>query len=79
VLDPIVFKAEIEKLRKYNLNVKSNLYISKKATLIVPTHRLLIRLRKSKRIDKIGSTLRGWTFHQDKIGRQGLRVGDILP
>jgi adenylosuccinate synthase len=40
VLDPIVFKTEIEKLAKFNMNVKANLFISKKATLIVPTHRL---------------------------------------
>ena len=41
VLDPIVFKTEINKLDKFNLNVRDNLFISKKATLIVPTHRLL--------------------------------------
>ncbi len=80
VLDPIVFKAEIEKLQKYNLNVKANLYISKKATLIIPTHRLLDQAyEKAKGVDKIGSTLKGiGPSYQDKIGRQGLRVGDIL-
>jgi adenylosuccinate synthase len=80
VLDPIVFKAEIEKLAKYNLDVKSNLFISKKATLIVPTHRLLDQAyEKAKGENKIGSTLKGiGPSYQDKIGRQGLRVGDIL-
>jgi len=80
VLDPIVFKAEIEKLAKYNLDVKSNLFISKKATLIIPTHRLLDQAyEKAKGENKIGSTLKGiGPSYQDKIGRQGLRVGDIL-
>ncbi len=80
VLDPIVFKTEIEKLQKYNLNVKANLFISKKATLIVPTHRLLDQAyEKAKGVNKIGSTLKGiGPSYQDKIGRQGLRVGDIL-
>jgi adenylosuccinate synthase len=80
VLDPIVFKTEIEKLSKYNLNVRANLYISKKATLIVPSHRLLDQAyEKAKGVDKIGSTLKGiGPSYQDKIGRQGLRVGDVL-
>jgi adenylosuccinate synthase len=80
VLDPIVFKTEIEKLQKYNLKVKNNLFISKKATLILPTHRLLDQAyEKAKGDDKIGSTLKGiGPTYQDKIGRQGLRVGDIL-
>ncbi|MBS1487202.1 MAG: adenylosuccinate synthase [Bacteroidetes bacterium] len=80
VLDPIVFKTEIEKLSKFNLDVKSNLFISKKATLIVPTHRLLDKAyEQAKGDNKIGSTLKGiGPSYQDKIGRQGLRVGDIL-
>ena len=80
VLDPIVFKAEIEKLQKYNLNVKANLFISKKATLIVPTHRLLDQAyEKAKGENKIGSTLKGiGPSYVDKVSRQGLRVGDIL-
>lgn len=80
VLDPIVFKTEIEKLAKFNMNVKANLFISKKATLIVPTHRLLDQAyEKAKGDQKIGSTLKGiGPSYQDKIGRQGLRVGDIL-
>ena len=80
VLDPIVFRNEIEKLSKFNLNVKANLFISKKATLILPTHRLLDQAyEKAKGENKIGSTLKGiGPTYQDKIGRQGLRVGDIL-
>jgi len=80
VLDPIVFRTEIEKLSKYNLNVRANLFISKKATLIVPTHRLLDQAQeKAKGDQKIGSTLKGiGPSYQDKIGRQGLRVGDVL-
>jgi adenylosuccinate synthase len=80
VLDPIVFKTEIEKLQKYNLNVHANLFISKKATLILPTHRLLDQAQeKAKGENKIGSTLKGiGPTYQDKIGRQGLRVGDVL-
>ena len=81
VLDPIVFKKEIEKLQQFkHLDVKSNLFISKKATLILPTHRLLDQAyEKAKGDNKIGSTLKGiGPTYQDKIGRQGLRVGDIL-
>ncbi len=80
VLDPIVFRAEIDKLAKYNLDVRSNLFISKKATLIIPTHRLLDQAQETaKGENKIGSTLKGiGPSYQDKIGRQGLRVGDVL-
>jgi adenylosuccinate synthase len=80
VLDPSIFRTEIEKLQKYNLNVKANLFISKKATLILPTHRLLDQAyEKAKGVNKIGSTLKGiGPTYQDKIGRQGLRIGDIL-
>ncbi len=80
VLDPVIFKTEIEKLAKYNLNTRKNLFISKKATLILPTHRLLdAAYEKAKGDNKIGSTLKGiGPTYQDKIGRQGLRVGDIL-
>jgi adenylosuccinate synthase len=79
VLDPIVFRAEIEKLQKYNLKVKQNLFISKKATVILPSHKLLDQAyEKAKGDAKIGSTLKGiGPAYQDKIGRQGLRVGDI--
>jgi len=80
VLDPVVFMAEISRLAKFNLRVRSNLFISKKATLILPTHRLLDQAYETaKGENKIGSTLKGiGPTYQDKIGRQGLRVGDIL-
>lgn len=80
VLDPVIFKREIESLKKFNLNVLENLYISKKASLIIPTHRLLDQAYETaKGESKIGSTLKGiGPTYQDKIGRQGLRVGDIL-
>jgi adenylosuccinate synthase len=80
VLDAVIFKTEIEKLGKFNLDLRKNLFISKKATLILPTHRLLdAAYEKAKGDNKIGSTLKGiGPTYQDKIGRQGLRVGDIL-
>jgi adenylosuccinate synthase len=81
VLDAVIFRNEIEKLlAKFNLDVRENLFISKKATLILPTHRLLdAAYEKAKGDNKIGSTLKGiGPTYQDKIGRQGLRVGDIL-
>jgi adenylosuccinate synthase len=79
VLDPVIFKTEIEKLQKFNIDTRANLFISKKATLILPTHRLLDQAyEKAKGENKIGSTLKGiGPTYQDKIGRQGLRVGDI--
>ncbi|HEV7348524.1 adenylosuccinate synthase [Telluribacter sp.] len=80
VLDPIVFRREIEGLAKFNLDLKKNLYVSKKAALILPTHRLLDAAYESaKGESKIGSTLKGiGPTYSDKIARQGLRVGDIL-
>ncbi len=81
VLDPIVLKKEIEGVfAKFNIDLKQNLYISKKAQLIIPTHRLLDQAYETaKGVNKIGSTLKGiGPTYQDKIGRQGLRVGDIL-
>lgn len=80
VLDPVVFKKEIEGLAKFEINLKANLFISKKTQLILPTHKLLdAAYEKSKGKDKIGSTLKGiGPSYQDKIARNGLRVGDIL-
>ena len=80
VLDPIVFKKEIDDLNeKFGLDLRNDLYISKKAQLILPTHKLLDQaLEEAKGEQKIGSTLRGiGPCYQDKIGRVGLRVGDI--
>ena len=80
VLDPIIFKKEVDGLAKYNVNLKQNLYISKKASLIIPSHRLLdAAYEQSKGEQKIGSTLKGiGPAYSDKVSRQGLRVGDIL-
>jgi adenylosuccinate synthase len=80
VLDPVIFKKEIDALGKYNVDFKKNLFLSKKTQLIIPTHRLLdAAYEKSKGENKIGSTLKGiGPTYQDKIARQGLRVGDIL-
>nr|WP_295926936.1 adenylosuccinate synthase [uncultured Dyadobacter sp.] len=80
VLDPVVFKREIEGLGKYNLDLISNLFVSKKASIIVPTHALLdAAYERSKGDSKIGSTLRGiGPAYQDKVARLGLRVGDVL-
>lgn len=80
VLDPVIFRKEIEGLSKYKIDFSENLFISKKAQLILPTHRLLdAAYEKSKGANKIGSTLKGiGPAYQDKIARQGIRVGDIL-
>lgn len=80
VLDPVIFKKEIEGLRSFNLDLTRNLFISKKAQIILPSHRLLdAAYEKAKGKDKIGSTLKGiGPAYQDKIGRNGLRVGDVL-
>lgn len=80
VLDPVIFKKEVDALARYNLDLRKNLYISKKAALIVPSHRLLdAAYEKSKGEQKIGSTLKGiGPAYSDKVARQGLRVGDIL-
>lgn len=80
VLDPVIFKKEVEALDKYNIDVKANLFVSKKTQLILPTHRLLdAAYEEAKGKKKIGSTLKGiGPTYQDKVARQGLRVGDIL-
>src|SRR5690554_4505496 len=80
VLDPIVFKKEIEGLKKFNISFQDNLFVSKKATIILPTHKLLdMAYEKSRGENKIGSTLKGiGPTYQDKIGRLALRVGDLL-
>jgi len=80
VLDPIIFKKEIDGLAKYNLSLQQNLEVSKKASIILPSHRLLdAAYEKAKGDAKIGSTLKGiGPTYTDKISRQGLRVGDII-
>lgn len=80
VIDPVVFQKELEKLAPFNINVKERLILSKKAHLILPSHRLLDAASEtSKGKNKIGSTLKGiGPTYMDKTGRNGLRVGDIF-
>jgi len=79
VLDPIIFRREIEALVARGVDLK-NLYLSRKAHLILPTHRLLDAASEAaKGVSKIGSTLKGiGPAYMDKTGRNGLRVGDIF-
>ena len=80
VIDPVTLKKEIEKIIASGADPKKNLYISQKAHLILPTHRLVDAASEAHKGEhKIGSTLRGISpTYQDKIGRSGLRIGDIL-
>ena len=79
VIDPVIFKNELDNLGKFNLDFKSKLLISRKAHLILPTHRLLDAASETaKGKAKIGSTLKGiGPTYMDKTGRNGLRVGDL--
>lgn len=79
VLDPALFKAEIEQLEATGHDLKSRLFISRKAHLILPTHRLLDAAYESaKGAGKIGTTGKGiGPTYTDKISRNGLRVGDL--
>jgi adenylosuccinate synthase len=79
VIDPVIFKKEIDALTGLGVDVSKKLIISKRAHLILPTHRLLDAASEaSKGKNKIGSTLKGiGPTYMDKTGRNGLRVGDI--
>ncbi|AXT54723.1 adenylosuccinate synthase [Aquimarina sp. MMG015] len=79
VIDPVIFKKELDNLAKFNLDYKSKLVISRKAHLILPTHRILDAASEaSKGKAKIGSTLKGiGPTYMDKTGRNGIRVGDL--
>jgi adenylosuccinate synthase len=79
VIDPVILQKEIQQLEKLNIDVQSKLLISKKAHLILPTHKLLDQASEiSKGKQKIGSTLKGiGPTYMDKTGRNGLRIGDI--
>jgi adenylosuccinate synthase len=79
VIDPVIFQKEIENLEPFNIDFNSKLCISRKAHLILPTHRLLDAASElSKGKSKIGSTLKGiGPTYMDKTGRNGIRVGDI--
>jgi len=80
VIDPIIFAQEIDALTKMGVNLESTLKISKKAHLILPSHRELDAASEAaKGKAKIGSTLKGiGPTYMDKTGRNGLRVGDII-
>jgi len=80
VIDPIVFAIELEKLAPFNIELNKRLIISKKAHLILPTHRLLDAASEhAKGLKKIGSTLKGiGPTYMDKTGRNGLRIGDVF-
>jgi adenylosuccinate synthase len=80
IIDPLIFCKEINGLAEKNVDARKNLYISKKAHLILPSHRLLdATYENAKGKEKIGSTLKGiGPTYTDKTARVGLRVGDIL-
>ncbi len=79
IIDPLILRREMTKLLDSGTQVGANLYISRKAHLILPTHRLLdAAYEHAKGAQKIGSTLKGiGPTYTDKISRNGLRVGDI--
>lgn len=78
VIDPVIFHKEIMALEKRNVDVSKNLMISRKAHLILPSHRLLDAANEaSKGKSKIGSTLKGiGPAYTDKVARTGIRIGD---
>lgn len=81
VLDPVIFKKEVEGLvQKFGMDLSKNLLISSKAAIIIPSHRMLDAAQEKAKGDaKIGSTLKGiGPTYTDKVGRHGLRVGDIV-
>lgn len=80
VLDPLLFKQEAESLAASGHDIMKQLYISKKAHLILPTHRMLDAAYEAAKGDsKIGTTGKGiGPTYTDKVSRNGVRVGDIL-
>ena len=79
VIDPVTLKKELDALIPFGVKVNEVLKVSRKAHLILPTHKLLdAASEKAKGKDKIGSTLKGiGPTYMDKTGRNGLRVGDV--
>ena len=79
VIDPVIFAKELDKLAPYGMNLADKLLISRKAHIILPTHRLLDAASEAaKGSKKIGSTLKGiGPTYMDKTGRNGIRVGDL--
>ena len=80
VIDPGIFLKEINGLNKFNLDLNKNLFISKRAHIILPTHKIIdASSEASKGKKKIGSTLKGiGPTYMDKTGRNGIRIGDII-
>ena len=79
VIDPVILRNELKNLEAEGIDYKKSLLISRKAHLILPTHRLIdAASEKSKGKNKIGSTLKGiGPTYMDKTGRNGFRVGDL--
>jgi len=79
VIDPVIFDKELEKLESFNIDIQKKLLLSRKAHIILPTHRLLDAASEAaKGKAKIGSTLKGiGPAYMDKTGRNGLRLGDL--
>ena len=79
VIDPVIFKKELDALDKFDIDINAKLLISRKAHLILPTHRLLDAASETaKGKAKIGSTLKGiGPTYMDKTGRNGMRIGDL--
>jgi adenylosuccinate synthase len=79
VIDPVIFKKELDKLKEVEVDYKKSMLISRKAHLILPTHRIIdAASEKAKGKKKIGSTLKGiGPTYMDKTGRNGIRVGDL--
>ena len=79
VIDPVIFEKELKALEQYDIDLNNRLLISRKAHLILPTHRLLDAASETaKGKAKIGSTLKGiGPTYMDKTGRNGIRIGDL--
>ena len=79
VIDPVILNKEIENIKEEKVDISKSLLISRKAHLILPTHRLIdAASEKAKGKNKIGSTLKGiGPTYMDKTGRNGFRVGDL--
>lgn len=80
VIDPVVFSKEIDMVSEQAPDVRERLFISSRAHLILPTHKMLdVAYEKDKGASRIGSTLRGiGPTYTDKYSRNGIRVGDIM-
>ena len=80
VIDPVILMEELDTIVAMGVDIKSQLFVSKRAHLILPTHKIIDAASEAaKGKTKIGSTLKGiGPAYMDKTGRNGLRVGDLL-